>query len=152
PLTQKQVENARWSETGSNKRFDGGGMFLLLTPDGGKQWRLKYRRPVTGKENSLSLGRFPETSLAKARKRRDECRTQLADGVDPGEQRKAAKREAAIRGANSFEVVAREWYGRQQHTWVPHHAADVLRRLESNLFPEIGDKPIAEISAPILLS
>jgi integrase len=95
---------------------------------------------------------YPTVTLAKARARHNALREQLADGIDPSAQRKADKREAAGREANSFENVAREWYGKQAHIWVPHHAADVLRRLESNLFPEIGSKPIAEITAPMLLA
>ena len=71
---------------------------------------------------------------------------------DPSAVRKPAKREVAGRAANSFEAVAREWYAKQAHTWVPTHAADVLRRLEANLFPEIGTTPIAEMTAPALLA
>jgi integrase len=90
--------------------------------------------------------------LQAARKKRDDARALLDDGVDPGAVRKEAKREVAGRAANSFEAVAREWYGKQAHIWVAHHASDVLRRLESNLFPEIGDKAIADITAPVLLA
>jgi len=158
PLTQKQVENARWLP--KNKRegeykerlFDGGGLFLWLQPDGGKWWRMKYRRPSNGKENLLSFGTFPETSLATARTRREETRKLLAKKIDPSDQRKAERRAVAGRAANSFEAVALEWYGKQAHVWVPHHASDVLRRLESNLFPDLGDKPIADITAPLLLA
>ncbi len=125
-------------------------MYLEVAPSGGKWWRLKYR--IGDKERRLSLGVYPDVALADARARRDAARKLLADGVDPSAQRKADKREAAGRAANNFEAVAREWYAKQAHTWVATHATDVLRRLESNLFPEIGATPIAELTAPELLA
>ena len=149
PLTQKQIDAAK-PGTRPKRLHDSEGLYLEIAPSGGKWWRLKYR--VGGKEKRLSLGVYPEVSLAKARGRRNAARDLLADGIDLSEQRKAEKQAAAGRAANSFEAVAREWYGKQAHIWVPHHAADVLRRLESNLFPEIGDKPVAEITAPMLLA
>jgi integrase len=94
---------------------------------------------------------FESRPLAEARDRRDAARKKVAIGTDPSEQRKAEKRNAANRGANSFESVAREWYKKQTNTWVPHHASDVIRRLETNLFPALGGCPIAEITAPQLL-
>src|SRR5690349_7686158 len=125
-------------------------MYLEIAPSGGKWWRFKYR--FGGKEKRLSLGVYPDVALTVARKRRDAARELLADGKDPSAQRKADKLEAAAKATNSFEAVAREWYGKHSRTWAATHAADVLRQLESNLFPEIGDKPIADISAPILLA
>jgi hypothetical protein len=138
PLKQKQVDNARYSSDGGNKLFDGGGLFLWVQPDGAKWWRFKYRRPGSGKENLLAFGTYPDVSLKRARECRTEARTLLADGIDPGERRKAEKREAKAREDGSFEAVAREWYGKQAHTWVAHLASDVLRRLEGNLFPDVG--------------
>lgn len=149
-LTTTAIRNAKPRKSHFYKMADSGGLFMLIAPSGGKWWRIKYRHG--GKEKLLSLGTFPEVPLAKARKRRDEARGLLAGGIDPGAQRKAKKREAAGRAANSFEAVAREWYAKQSHTWVTTHASDVLRRLEANLFPEIGDKPIADITAPVLLA
>jgi integrase len=149
PLTDRAIRNAKPGDK-PIRLFDGGGMYLEIAPSGGKWWRFKYR--FDGKEKRLSLGVFPDVALAAARKRRDEARELIADGKDPGAQRKAAKREAEGRAANSFEAVAREWYAKQSHTWVTTHANDVLRRLEGNLFPEIGDKPIAELEAPDLLA
>ncbi|MEJ7669126.1 MAG: integrase arm-type DNA-binding domain-containing protein [Casimicrobiaceae bacterium] len=132
------------------RRFDSGGLHLEVAPSRGKWWRLKYR--IDGKEKRLSLGVYPDVALIDARTRRDAARKLLANGVDPSAQRKADKREAAGRAANSFEAVAREWYAKQAHTWVATHATDVLRRLQSNLFPEIGATPIAELTAPELLA
>src|SRR5262249_6612344 len=119
-------------------------------PSGGKLWRLKYR--FQGKEKLLALGKWNALTLADARCARDDAKKLLAKGVDPGAAKKEAKRDAAHRATNSFEVVAREWYGKQAKIWVPHHASDVLRRLEANLFPSLGARPIADIRAPELLA
>ena len=162
PLTDSAIRNAKPTAK-PFRLFDGGGMYLEVAPSGGKWWRFKYR--FAGKEKRLSLGVYPDVPLASrvekgngtrtiikgARELRDEARALIAGGIDPSEQRKADKQAAAGRATNSFEAVAREWYGKQSHTWVATHASDVLRRLESNLFPELGDKPIAEITAPVLL-
>jgi integrase len=152
PLTDTAVRSAKYVVDASKKQTlsDSGGLYLELAPAGGKWWRLAYR--FSGKRKLLSLGTYPAVSLADARDRRDAAKKILARGIDPSAHRQAEKREALGRAANTFEAVAKEWYGKQSHTWVPHHASDVLRRLESNLFPEIGDKPIAEITAPVLLS
>lgn len=149
PLTQKEVESSKPAAT-MYRVWDSQGLYLEVSPAGGKWWRLKFR--FGGKEKRMSLGTLPDVSLKAARRKRDAARALLADGVDPTAVRKEAKREAAGRAANSFEAVARELYGKQAHVWVPHHASDVLRRLESNLFPEIGERPIAEITAPMLLA
>ena len=149
PLTTTAIRNAK---PGAKVRrlFDANGLYLEISPAGGKWWRIKYR--FQGRERRLSLGVYPATSLADARARRDDARKLLASGMDPSAQRKADKHAAKVRDTNNFETVAREWYGKQAHVWVPHHASDVLRRLESNLFGEIGDKPIADIMAPALLA
>src|SRR5690348_2694677 len=148
PLTDRTIRNTK-PDVKPIRLFDGGGMYLEIAPSGGKWWRLKYRHG--GKEKRLSLGVYPDVGLADARERRDAARRLIADGKDPSAERKAEKREAKGRAANSFEAVAREWYGKQAHAWVETHASDVLRRLEANLFPELGDKPIAEITSPVLL-
>lgn len=151
-LTDTAVRNAKYDAGGKRKQTlsDAGGLYLELAPSGGKWWRLAYR--YGGQRKLLSLGTYPTISLATARQRRGDAKRLLADGIDPSAHRQAAKREAAGRAANSFDAVAREWYAKQLHTWVPSHASDVLRRLEANLFPAIGDKPIAEITAPLVLS
>jgi integrase len=148
PLTDIAVRNAKPSEK-PVKMFDGGGLFLLVTPSGGKWWRLKFR--VESKEKLLSLGIYPDVSLKEARERRDEARRLLAAGIDPSENRKAQKAATQERAANSFEVVAREWYEKYSPSWVENHGNRILRRLERDIFPWIGGKPISEISAPELL-
>ena len=131
------------------KLADGFGLYLEVSPAGGKWWRWKYRRPVTGKENRLSFGTYPEVSLADARARRDEARKLLAAGVDPGEHRKAENAAGAERAANSFEVVAREWLAKQ--TWVPDYRSKVEAWLANDVFPYIGGRPVAEVTAPDFL-
>lgn len=129
--------------------FDGGGLYLEVSPEGGKLWRLKYR--FDGKEKRLALGQYPDVSLADAREKREIARKQVAAGIDPGFQRKAQKALRAEQGANSFEVVAREWVEKFSARWTPGYASLTLRRLELHVFPWIGAKPIADIEAPELL-
>lgn len=148
-LTEIKIRNAKPSDT-AIRLWDGGGLYLEVSPAGGKLWRLKYR--FQKKEKLLALGKWNTVTLADARDKRDDAKKLLDKGIDPGAAKKVAKREAAQRDSNSFEAVAREWYGKQTHTWARSHATDVLRRLEGNLFPEIGDKPIAQITAPVLLA
>jgi integrase len=149
PLTQTQIEKAKPGPA-ARRLWDSQGLYLEVSAVGGKWWRLKYR--IAGKEKRISLGTFPDVSLKNARKRRDAARELIADGIDPSKRRKAEKLEAKGREANTFEAVAREWFAKQAHTWVPSHAADVMHRLESNLFPEVGATPIAQLTAPALLA
>jgi integrase len=129
--------------------FDGGGLFLMVTPSGGKLWRFKYR--FDGKEKKIALGAYPEISLLDARQRRDEARRQLANSIDPGAVRKAQK-QANFQETETFEVIAREWHGRFISTWTKCHAETIMSRLERDLFPWIGKHPIVEIKAPELLA
>lgn len=148
-LSAQEVKNAKPGEK-AIKFSDGLGMYLEIAPTGAKYWRMKYR--FAGKEKRLALGVYPEVSLKEARRKRDDARKLLASGRDPGETRKAEKRARLLAAENSFEAVAREWYGKQVHTWVKTHAKDVLRRLEVNIFPPLGYRPLAEIDAPELLA
>ncbi len=136
--------------TKPSRMFDGGGLYLEVTPSGGKLWRLKYR--FGGKEKLLSLGKYPDVGLKDARERRDDARRLLANEVDPAENRKQQKAAKAERAANSFEGVAREWIAKNTPTWAPTHTSKIVRRLEMYVFPWLGGRPIAEITAPELLS
>jgi len=129
--------------------FDGGGLFLLVTPTGGKLWRFKYR--YDGKQKLLALGSYPEISLLDARQKRDEARRQLSKGIDPGAVRKAQK-QANIQETETFEVIAREWHTRFNSNWTKGHSETIMSRLERDLFPWLGKRPIAEIKAPELLA
>lgn len=147
-LTDKTIRNIKPTNK-TQRHFDGGGLYLEISPAGGKWWRWKYR--FGGKEKRLSLGTYPDTGLADARERRDAARKLLAAGVDFGEHRKAAKAAGATAAANSFEVVAREWFAKQKTKWADTHASKVIRRLECDIFPWMGKRPIAEITATELL-
>jgi len=132
------------------KLSDGGGMYLLVKPDGGKYWRMNYR--FDGKQKTLSFGVYPTVTLADARQRREDARKLLANDSDPGEVRKVMKAErieAAIAAADTFETMAREWMARQE-------VAEITRRknewLLGHLFPSIGKRPIADITARELLA
>lgn len=132
------------------RMFDGGGLYLEVSPAGGKLWRQKYR--FLGKEKRLSHGTYPDVTLAEARQRRDAARKLLAAGVDPGEHRKAERSATEERTGNSFEVIAREWFGKQRSTWSAGHAEKILLRLENDVFPWLGKRPIADITAKDLLT
>ncbi len=148
PLSDTAIRNAKPAEK-ARKLFDGGGLYLEVAPSGGKWWRLKYR--FGGKEKRLSLGVYPDVSLKDARDRRDKARKLLANEVDPSENRKARKAAKVERAANSFEVVTREWFAKHSVNWSPNHANRIIRRLERDIFPWIGGKAIADITAPQLL-
>lgn len=132
------------------KMADGGGLFLLVQPNGSKYWRLAYR--YLGKQKTLAIGVYPNVPLTLARERRDAARKLLAQDIDPGEHKKATKAAKTERGANSFEVVAREWFGKHSKTLAATHSDRIIRRFEKDIFPWIGGKPIADITAPELLS
>lgn len=134
----------------AQKLFDGGGLFLMVTPAGGKYWRIKYR--FNGKEKLLSLGVYPDVSLSDARDKREEVKKQLKNNINPSQARKIEKHERILNAENTFEVVAREWHDKQAHTWTPTHCRDVLNSLEHDIFPDLGDRPIKEITPWELLS
>ncbi len=122
---------------------------MELAPNGGKWWRLKYRH--AGKEKRLSLGVYPHVALKQARERRDAAKKLLANGVDPSEQRKAHRAAVTERAANSFEAVGREWFTSFSKKWVKGHSDKILRRLEHNVYPYVGGRPIAEITSKEML-
>ncbi|KVQ43752.1 integrase [Burkholderia cepacia] len=148
PLTDTTIRNTKPAAK-PIKLFDGGGLFLLVTPAGQRYWRLKYRS--AGKEKLLALGVYPDVTLAAARRKRDEAREKMAAGIDPGEAKKAEKRSARLSAENSFEAVAREWHAKYGPTWSGSHGARLLRRLEVDAFPWIGGKPIADLAPPDVL-
>ena len=123
-LTDAKCKNTKGNPAGIRKLTDGGGLYLWVYPNGRKYWRFRYW--LAGKEKSLSLGVYPETGLKQARERRDDERRRLDNNLDPGAERRADKLRLAVAAANSFEVVAREWFAKQARTWVPSHADDVL--------------------------
>ncbi len=148
-LTDMDAKKAKETDK-PMKLTDGGGLFLLVQPNGSKYWRLAYR--FNDKQKTLALGVYPEVSLKDARQRREDARKLLANDTDPGENRKAVKAAKTERAANSFEVVAREWFAKNSPSWAENHGNRIIRRLEKDVFPWIGAKPIAEITAPQLLA
>lgn len=148
-LTDLQISRVKPQEK-QKALFDGGGLYLLVTPAGGKLWRFKYR--FSGQGKILAFGAYPEISLGEARQRRDEARKHLANGVDPGDIKKALRSAAVAQTEEGFEVIAREWHSKFAPTWSTSHAATTLRRLEADVFPVLGERPLAEIKAPELLA
>jgi integrase len=148
-LSDATVRNAKPKHR-PYKMSDGEGLFLLITPSGGKYWRLKYF--FAGKEKLLALGVYPDVSLGDARERRAQARKALAAGNDPAEVKKEAKRLILQRHENTFETVAREWHGIRTPKWTPKYAMKTLRYLERHMFPKIGTRPIADITTHELLA
>lgn len=152
PLTDLQIKNAKPTEK-NYKLSDGGGLYLLITPTGGKLWRYNYR--FDGKEKTLFLKTYPEKSLNSARKDREEARQLLTNGVDPGAVVKALKEQDQVQkaiDANTFEKVAREWHEEKKQVWSTNHANRLLHRLELDVFPTIGSRPIVEIERSELVN
>jgi integrase len=149
PLTDTAIRRVK-PQKKPFKLFDSAGLFLLVTPSGGKWWRFKYR--FAGKEKLLSLGTYPDVSLKDARERRDQERKKLADKIDPAVNRKAVKAAWTENLTNSFEVVAREWMDKQASAWAAANTKKVRGLLELNIFPWLGERPIADITPPELLS
>jgi integrase len=147
-LTEVQIKNAKPREK-AYRLYDERGMYIEIRPYGGKAFRLKYR--FEGKERYMSLGVWPETTLKEAREKRDAARKQVAAKIDPIACRRAEKATAELEKANAFEPVAREWFLRHSPNWAESHAKTVIRRLEMDIFPWLGNKAIAEITAPELL-
>lgn len=148
PLSEIKARNAK-PRANAYKIFDGGGLYLFVTPSGGKLWHFKYR--FDRKEKKLTFGPYPEISLLDARQKRDKARRQLLNGIDPSAVLKAQK-QASMQETETFEVIAREWHGRFFSTWTEGHAETIMSRLERDLFPWIGKRPIADIKAPELLA
>lgn len=149
PLSDVAVRTAKPSEK-PFKLVDEKGMYLLIQPTGAKLWRLNYR--FDGKQKTMALGSYPDTSLAQARNKRDEARKLLAQEIDPGAQRKQEKLERRDSLANTFEAVGREWMKVKGKEWTESYAGKTTACLERHAFPSIGNKAIKDITAPELLA
>lgn len=143
-LTDTLVRNAKPPASIS----DGGGLYLLVR-ETGKLWRYNYR--MDGKQKTLSIGSYPEISLKDARARHEEARALLARGVDPSSHKQAVKAARMAEVTNSFEAIGREWFVKFKHQWVDSHSSKIIRRLERDIFPWIGSKPIADLEPPDIL-
>lgn len=141
-LTDIKIRTAKSKEK-SYKLADERGLHLLVTPAGGKLWRLKYR--INGKEKLLSFGGYPDVSLWAAREKREQARKQIAADIDPSETLRAIKAAKLDRAANSFETIARVWMSKYAPNLSKATSDKNLRLFERDIFPWIGGKPIAEL-------
>jgi integrase len=148
-LTDTAIRNAKPREL-PYKLGDSRGLYLLVTPSGGKWWRFDYR--FGGKRKSLSMGTYPDVALKEARGRRDSAREHLAQDADPSQVRKAQKAARADGDAGSFEAVARDWLAKHAPRWAPGHASKIIGRLERDIFPWLGGWPVGKVAAPELLA
>jgi integrase len=153
-LSDKAVQAAKPVDK-DIKLFDGDGLFLLVRASGNKLWRMKYR--FEGKEKLLSFGQYPEVTLKEAREKTFEARVKIHNGIDPMAEKKAEKEariEAEVEEANNFEAIAREWFEKfsKSNGWAENHSSKILGRLEKDVLPWIGKRPIRDITAPELLA
>jgi integrase len=147
-LTATHIRNAK-PKAKAYKLSDGGGMYLLVKPDGARYWRLDYR--FSGKRRTLALGVYPTVTLSGARTQREAARASLAQHIDPSTVKKAAKRAAELSVENTFEAVARKCLANQRNRLASRYFNLLLARLEGDIFPQIGARPVAEVDAPELL-
>jgi len=138
-LTDAALRNLK--DTG--KHFDGGGLYLEITPSGGRYWRLKYR--YGGKEKRLALGVYPATGLKQARELAAQSRQNLAEGKDPGEVKKQAKAKVKHETDNTLRAVSEDWLAHQAERWEPVTLGRIRASLEANIYPVLGDRPMASI-------
>ena len=148
-LTDTRIKTAKPQEK-LYKLTDERGLHLSVYPSGSKLWHMRYR--YEGKEKTASLGKYPDVTLAQAREKRDKMRKQIANRVDPVDAQRAVKEAKKLAQTNSFEAVARTWYASWSSTKSPRHAVYVLRRLEADIFPVIGLRPVSELQAPELVA
>jgi integrase len=148
-LTDLAIRNAKPKEK-PYKLSDGGGLFLWVQPTGRKWWRYAYR--YDGKQKLFALGIYPEVTLAEAREAHMRARKVLATGIDPNSDKREAKRKILLNESNSFESVAREWHEIKSSGWDPGYSKSILTRLEGDVLPHLGHRPINDITSPELLA
>lgn len=148
-LTARQISTAKPTEK-PYKLSDGGGLYLLVNPNGSRYWRMKYR--YAGKEKLLSIGVYPDVTLAEARDKRIEAKRILATGDDPSEVKQAAREAKSLAVNNSFELLALEWHDHKKSSWSSGYADDILEYLRKDIFPYIGKKAITDIKPMTMLS
>ena len=150
-LTDADCKNAKCPPGKKQARFaDSGGMYRQVSQAGSKRWFLKNR--MDGKEKQMALGSYPDVSLKAGRLKRDAAKATKSAGIDPVQARKLEKLKATRNTGDTFRVIAMEWYGKQASQWSDGHAHRMLRQLERDLFPSIGERPIAQIHAIELLA
>lgn len=147
PLTDTAIRKAQGNGK-TQKLFDSGGLYLEISPNGGKWWRQKYR--FAGKEKRLAHGTYPDVPLSLARTRRDEARRLLAQGVDPAEQKKATTAAQETLGSRTFKVIAVEWMAKRK--WVASYRKKVVAYFDNDVFPWIGSRDVDTLEAPDFLA
>ncbi|EAO2714043.1 tyrosine-type recombinase/integrase [Salmonella enterica subsp. enterica serovar Sandiego] len=148
-LTARQISTAKPTDK-PYKLSDGGGLYLLVNPNGSRYWRMKYR--YSGKEKLLSIGVYPDVTLAEARDKRTEAKRVLAAGDDPSEVKQAAREAKNLAINNSFELLALEWHEHKKPNWSSGYADDIMEYLRKDIFPYIGKKAITDIKPITMLS
>lgn len=141
-LSARQIQTAKPKDK-DYKLSDERGLYLLIKPNGSRYWRMKYR--FAGKEKKLSIGVYPDISLADARAKRDDARKLLAEGNDPAEQKKLEKLTKQLTVENTFKAIAVEWHAHKSSEWSENYAESVLDALDKDIFPYLAKRPIAEI-------
>ncbi|ECI4703972.1 TPA: tyrosine-type recombinase/integrase [Salmonella enterica subsp. enterica serovar Uzaramo] len=148
-LTARQISTAKPTEK-PYKLSDGGGLYLLVNPNGSRYWRMKYR--YAGKEKLLSIGVYPDVTLAEARDKRTQAKRILAAGDDPSEVKQAEREAKNLAVNNSFELLALEWHEHKKPNWSSGYADDIMEYLRKDIFPYIGKKAITDIKPITMLS
>lgn len=149
-LTDKDIKSAKPKDKEYNL-FDGDGLRLRIKPNGSKQWIFNYYKPITGKRANLSLGRYPDLSLANARKNAMAARELLAQGIDPQEERKRQELVHKEIYEHTFVKVSEDWFNLKKHEVTPDYAVDIWRSLELHVFPQIANTPVKDIDAPLVI-
>ncbi|EMO4856485.1 tyrosine-type recombinase/integrase [Enterobacter hormaechei] len=148
-LNARQVDTAKPKDK-PYKLADGGGLYLLVNPNGARYWRLKYR--LAGKEKLLALGVYPDVTLADARAKRDDAKKGIAGGIDPNEAKREEKIAREVNVRNTFQEIACEWHSSKLYKWSGGYASDIMEAFNKDVFPYIGKKPISEIKPLELLN
>ena len=147
-LSSTQIQKAK-PKAKSYRLYDERGLYLEISPAGGKHWRLKYR--FGGKEKRLALGSYPDVGLKAAREARDSARAMLGSDQDPGQHKQILKAQKILIAGDSFEGIARDWHQGRSRAWSESHASNIMGRLERDVIPWLGNRPISEITVPELL-
>ena len=142
PLNDRQIKHSKPKDK-PYKLTDGNGLYLHITPAGGKLWKLDYA--IDGKRKTLSIGKYPHLSLVEAREAAENARKMKAQGIDPSQAKQQAKAERQAALLNTFEHIARDWHQNNISRWKPNHAQRIMRYLEQDVFPHIGSSPIQEL-------
>jgi integrase len=149
PLSEPQLRSAKPRER-PYKLFDSGGLYVLVNPNGSKLWRMRF--VLSGKENVLALGAYPKVGLQRARQDRNAAREKIEQGTNPAAEKRVKKAVAIQTEGPTFERVAREWHELRKHEWTPTYAKQILVRLQEDIFPDLGERPIAEIRPKDMLA